>query len=321
LRSIFCRKLGDLIFRRHAILDEVDRFEDVLGVLIQRPSVYHRRFPRKVSAPVVRNLDVAVTPKPIRFHLMGISRSGSPCTCYHAGMPTNTATGADTSRPAATDRDNDYTLSIEEVSERYARAGHPRTIRTLQRYSASGHLDAQKVATTLGDKYLVTPRSVARHIAQIEELRSLDTVATDRDQPRSVATSVAAQQRTEAPPGDPTTHDDRPRQATEEREVSRYVAQLEKRIEEKDQTITFLQDELVDRRTQIGGMKEIIDGQRLLLESINNNVAPVFTALAEVARGKPDARDVVRATIVGVGEKREVEDTHNPDHPTTSHNF
>ena len=107
-------------------------------------------------------------------------------------MLRSTTTGHDTPRPAATSSDNnDFTLSIEEVSERYAKAGHPRTIRTLQRYCVSGHLDAQKVATTLGDKYLVTPQSVARHIAQIEELRALDTVATDRDQPRPVATPVA----------------------------------------------------------------------------------------------------------------------------------
>src|SRR5262245_33833154 len=114
------------------------------------------------------------------------------------------ATNHDGPRSAATASDNnDYTLSIEEVSERYARAGHPRTIRTLQRYCVSGHLDSRKVATTLGDKYFVTPQSVARHIAQIEELRPLDTVATERDEPRPVATSVAAHDR--APKGDAST--------------------------------------------------------------------------------------------------------------------
>src|SRR5262245_35917792 len=97
----------------------------------------------------------------------------------------------DTPRQVETAGDNDFTLSIEQVSERYAAAGHPRTIRTLQRYCVNGHLDEQKVATTLGDKYLVTPLSVARHIAQIHELSALDTVATGRDEPRQVATIVA----------------------------------------------------------------------------------------------------------------------------------
>src|SRR5438132_8147697 len=100
-------------------------------------------------------------------------------------MPTDdrpSATGPDKSRPTATASDtNDYTLSIEEVYERYARAGHPRTIRTLQRYCVSGHLDARKVATTLGDKYFIASQSVARHIAQIGELSAYDTVATERE--------------------------------------------------------------------------------------------------------------------------------------------
>ena len=88
------------------------------------------------------------------------------------------ATGPDMSRQAATDNDTDFTLSLEEAALLYERAGHPRTLRSLQRYCASGHLDARKIATILGDKYLVTPKSVARHIAQVVELSQLDLVAT-----------------------------------------------------------------------------------------------------------------------------------------------
>ena len=101
------------------------------------------------------------------------------------------ATGRDLSRQDATDNDTDFSLLLEEVAERYARAGHPRTIRSLQRYCLSGHLDARKIATTTGDKYLVTPQSVARHIAQIVELSQLDAVATGRDLSRPVATMIA----------------------------------------------------------------------------------------------------------------------------------
>ena len=99
------------------------------------------------------------------------------------------------SRQDATDNDTDFSLSLEEVAERYERAGHPRTLRSLQRYCASGHLDARKIATTMGDKYLVTPQSVARHIAQIEEFSQLDAVATGRDMSRPVATITAPENR------------------------------------------------------------------------------------------------------------------------------
>jgi len=43
----------------------------------------------------------------------------------------------------------------------------------------------------MGDKYLVTPQSVARHIAQIVEFSQLDAVATGRDGSRQVATTIA----------------------------------------------------------------------------------------------------------------------------------
>ena len=104
------------------------------------------------------------------------------------------APGRDLSRQDATDNDTDFSLSLEEVAERYERAGHPRTLRSLQRYCAGGHLDARKIATTMGDKYLVTPQSVARHIAQIVELSQLDAVATGRDLSRLVATTTALEE-------------------------------------------------------------------------------------------------------------------------------
>jgi hypothetical protein len=75
------------------------------------------------------------------------------------------APSRDLSRQDATDNDTVFSLSLEEVAERYERAGHSRSLRTLQRYCADGHLDARKIETMTGDKYLVTPQSVARHIA------------------------------------------------------------------------------------------------------------------------------------------------------------
>ena len=75
----------------------------------------------------------------------------------------------DQPRQDATSPD-EYTLTIEEAALRYEHAGHPRTLRSIQRYCAKGHLDHLRQETTFGDKYLITPASVARHIAQIAEL-------------------------------------------------------------------------------------------------------------------------------------------------------
>ncbi len=93
----------------------------------------------------------------------------------------------DQSRQDATSRD-DYTLTIEEAATRYEHAGHPRTIRSIQRYCAKGDLDCLRKETQFGEKFLITPASVARHIAQIEEVTPH---TTGRDRTRLVAASHA----------------------------------------------------------------------------------------------------------------------------------
>src|SRR5580692_5665091 len=101
------------------------------------------------------------------------------------------------SRPVATIPDSDFTLSIDEALERYSRAGLPRTPRSIQRYCAKGHLECRLIETSFGEKYLVSPQSVDKHIAYIEEVRHAATspdlsrpVAPSRDQPRQVATTT-----------------------------------------------------------------------------------------------------------------------------------
>src|SRR5712691_4818574 len=90
------------------------------------------------------------------------------------------ATNADPSRHAATGDDSDYSLSIEEALAQYEAAGLPRTARSVQRYCAKGHLDAHRIETPFGEKFLIKPASVDRHIAYINEVRP---VATGHDLP------------------------------------------------------------------------------------------------------------------------------------------
>src|SRR6195256_6078984 len=97
----------------------------------------------------------------------------------------------DLSRPVATTPDSEFTLTIDEALERYSRAGLPRTPRSVQRYCAKGHLECRLIDTGFGEKYLITPSSVDKHIAYIEEVRP---VATSRDLSGHVATSVAHEQ-------------------------------------------------------------------------------------------------------------------------------
>ena len=96
----------------------------------------------------------------------------------------------DQSRPVATSPDSEFTLTIDEALERYARAGLPRTPRSVQRYCAKGHLDCRRIETQFGEKYLISPASVDKHIAYIEEVRP---VATSRDVPRPTVLCILTQ--------------------------------------------------------------------------------------------------------------------------------
>jgi hypothetical protein len=122
----------------------------------------------------------------------------------------------DLSRQAATSPD-EYTLTIDDALARYEHAGHPRTARSIQRYCAKGHLDCLRQETPFGEKYLVTSASVARHIAQIEELAS----TTGRDLPRPFATGVAKDQSQTGSPQDPPTSPDT------SRPVAAYIERVE----------------------------------------------------------------------------------------------
>src|SRR5947209_18630956 len=94
-------------------------------------------------------------------------------------------------RPAASTDEHALLLSVEEAADRYAAAGHPRTIRAIQKYCRRGDLESQKVETTYGERYLITPASIDRHIAMIVE-RSQTTV---REQPRPAANVRSAEER------------------------------------------------------------------------------------------------------------------------------
>jgi hypothetical protein len=153
----------------------------------------------------------------------------------------------DQPRHAATSLDNEYSLTVEEVAERYAGAGLPRDRRTIQRYCAKGSLDCHRIEIPNGEKYLITPASVATHIAYIKEVRQAvagrdeprqvaqelstskddDIAPTSRDQPRRVATSDDDETASQHERHTTTSRDQSRQVAAETEAVSRYVAHIE----------------------------------------------------------------------------------------------
>jgi hypothetical protein len=173
----------------------------------------------------------------------------------------------DLSRPVATSDDSDFTLTIDEALERYARAGLPRTPRSIQRYCAKGHLQCRLIETEFGEKYLIAPSSVDKHIAYIEEVRMAATspdlsrhAATSRDTSRHVATTVVPEESSEDRRQEAATGTDKPRPV-----ATAYVERLESeneflkgQIGVKDKTIEALLER--DRETNhlIAGLQRML---------------------------------------------------------------
>jgi hypothetical protein len=198
------------------------------------------------------------------------------------------ATGADQSRHVATDPDYEYSLSIDDAADRYARAGHPRTSRSLQRYCATGHLDCRRVATPLGDKFFVAPYSVSRHIAQINEQVAFVQRTTGRDLSRHDATTVAAENVGDTPRQDTATSTDMSRPVATEstpkfekreevaRDTTRADEIMSRYVERLEGENSFLRDQMTKKDEQIDDLSQRFKETQGLLGAVQRMMAPLL---------------------------------------------
>lgn len=188
----------------------------------------------------------------------------------------------DMSRPVATRPDSDFTLTIDEALERYGRAGLPRTPRSIQRYCAKGHLECRLIETAFGEKYLISPESVDKHIAYIEEVRQATTspdlsrhAATSRDVSRQVVPTISEEKGHGEPRQGAATGPDLSRPVATE-----LVEQLEKRLGEKDGEIQFLRSEVAVKNDQIKDLTERARETNHLIAGLQKMLTPLL--------GRPD---------------------------------
>jgi hypothetical protein len=198
----------------------------------------------------------------------------------------------DQSRQDATTPDSEYTLTIEEALLRYEHAGHPRTPRSVQRYCALGHLDCRRRETPFGEKYLISPASVAKHIAYIEEVRP---TATGHDMSRQVGTDIGKENSDDRAHNEaPTSRDlsrqeatDDIKQIVDERErkpaattidMSRHVATdpdlSERYIARLEGENEFLREEARTKNAQIKELTERSRETNVLIAGLQRILAP-----------------------------------------------
>jgi hypothetical protein len=173
----------------------------------------------------------------------------------------------DLSRQDATTNDSEYSLSIDDALARYEHAGHPRTARSVQRYCAKGHLDCRRMETPFGEKYLISPASVAKHIAYIEEVRP---TATGRDVTRPVASQVAAKSHDDDQRQEPVATPDQPRPVAASPDiVEKYVNRLEGEV-------AFLREEISTKNTQIKELSERSRETNVLIGGLQRMLSPLL---------------------------------------------
>jgi hypothetical protein len=173
--------------------------------------------------------------------------------------------------------DHQYSLSIEHAAELYAQAGHPRTVRAIQKYCALSKLDCHKVETETGEKYLVAPYSVARHIAYINEVR---TVATSRDQTRPDANIRRLENKGEQEQRTPTNSREWTRAgASVLGPDERYVARLEGEVD-------FLRAQVDTKDSQIKELTERSRETNLLVAGLQKMLTPLLNPAGEWREGR-----------------------------------
>ncbi len=171
-------------------------------------------------------------------------------------------------RPAAPLDESSYTVSIEEAADRYASAGLPRPIRRLQKYCARGDLECRKVETPSGEKYLITPESIERHIAYVEETsgRALArpaasgrTSGKSQDSAERRDASDHAQPRLGAPSPDALAIFEHPYVKRLEREVDEYKGKYERQVKRTEQVLEDANVRLIElQQANAIGSSEIL---------------------------------------------------------------
>jgi hypothetical protein len=193
-----------------------------------------------------------------------------------------------------------HTLTVEHVGILLTRAGVPRSRRQIIRYCQTGLLDAVKVPGPTGDQWYISPASLPKAIGDLkqwEAQRERQGVPQSdmsnpvhpmsaHDQPEK-AVYVNSDAGGARAPGPDTSNSEHgtntdttelvvPGHSETRPVAASYVAQLEKRIEEKDDFIGLLKGQLTAKDEQIGELSTRYRETHTLLGAMQRMFAPLL---------------------------------------------
>ena len=172
---------------------------------------------------------------------MGITPLQRTLPCYTFRM-------GDGHSPPVADIDGQlYTLDVQQVQMLFDAAALPRSVRSITRYCKSQRLDATLVDGPTGPEWRVSEPSVVRAIDELKRAFSLSAMASHGEPQPAMAELINKDATSETLPD---TSRSQPDMSDNDRQGSgtRYVEQLEKRIEEKDTVIGILRGELAQAK-------------------------------------------------------------------------
>ena len=193
-------------------------------------------------------------------------------------------------RPQQDDDQLRHTLTVHQVSEQLAAAGVPRSERQIKRYCESGFLDAKKVPGPTGNQWFAAPIALPRLIGDLEQWQMQ---RAGHSETRPAASEYVIPENSTNKNAD-TPGSGRPQQAASDTQTvinpdaseaatSRYVMQLEKRIEEKDDVIGLLKGQLgakdqqiTDLSTRFGNLSDRFADTQKLLGAMQRMFAPLL---------------------------------------------
>ena len=210
----------------------------------------------------------------------------SPCRCYTATMSDT----ASHSSPQLDTAEVRHTLSVQEVATALAAAGVPRSHRSIIRYCENAMLDAVKVHGPTGEQWFVAPASIPKAIGDLKQLEALrarqgapepdmassGVVEKESDNNTDTASHSAPQPAMAEKETSQKTSPTEPVIAETQPAMARYVEQLEKRIEEKDDVIGLLKGQLIAKDQQIGELSTRYRETHTLLGAMQRMLAPLL---------------------------------------------
>lgn len=202
-----------------------------------------------------------------------------------------------------------HTLTVHDVGAALVAAQVPRSHRQIIRYCETGLLDAVKVPGPTGAQWYVSPASLPKAIGDLKQWEAqrarqgstqLDTASSvtpstplnnaadmaRHGEPQHAVSDLESRENPSPPQVDMVrlspTQSDMPSEETREKgsatetETARYVEQLEKRIDEKDDVIGLLKGQLVAKDEQISELSTRYRETHSLLGAMQRMFAPLL---------------------------------------------